>query len=72
MCLLFFLLGVIYKVLDNALGPARCNDAVAWLIYWWVLFFVLRLSRRCIDPRVKTTCVLVVSYRSFNLRKVEF
>ena len=45
MFLLFFLLGLIYKVLDNVLRPTRRNDAVAWLVYWWVFFLFLELFR---------------------------
>lgn len=45
MFLLFFLLGLIYKVLDNVLRPVRSNDAVAWLTYWWVFFLFLEFFR---------------------------
>ncbi|MHB8915505.1 MAG: glycosyltransferase, partial [Thiobacillus sp.] len=45
MFLLFFLLGLAYKLLDNAFRPKWRNDAVAWLIYWWIFFMFLEFFR---------------------------
>lgn len=45
MLLLFFLLGQVSKVLDNLLRPARSNDAIAWLIYLWLVFLFLEFFR---------------------------
>lgn len=45
MFLLFLLLGLTSKVLDNVLRPVRRNDAVAWLIYLWMVFLFLEFFR---------------------------
>ena len=45
MFLLFFLLGVAYRLLHNIFKPAVRTDAIAWLIYWWVFFGFLVLFR---------------------------
>lgn len=45
MFLIFLLLGLISKVLDNVLRPVRSNDAVAWLIYLWMVFLFLEFFR---------------------------
>ena len=41
----FFFLGAGYRFLDNLLRPAQRQDAIAWLIYWWVFFGFLVLFR---------------------------
>lgn len=39
---LFFLLGRLYRWIHIRFKPAELNDAVGWLVYWWVVlaFFV--------------------------------
>ena len=39
---LFFFLGLVYKWIHVRFKPAKTNDAVGWLIYWWIVlvFFV--------------------------------
>lgn len=41
----FFFLGAGYRFLHNLLRPAQRQDAIAWLIYWWVFFGFLVLFR---------------------------
>lgn len=45
MFLLFLLLGLITKVWDNLLRPVRSNDAIVWLIYWWMFIMFLEFLR---------------------------
>lgn len=80
MFLLFFLLGLIYKVLDNVLRPVRSNDAVAWLIYWWVFFMFLEFVREGalileLKPRASwwlAIGLLIYAKWSFEKRRHQF
>ena len=38
MFVLFFVLGWAYRLLHAMFKPRANNDAVGWLIYWWVIF----------------------------------
>lgn len=42
MFVLFFILGLFYKWIHTRFKPAASDDAVGWLVYWWVVlgFFV--------------------------------
>ena len=75
MFLLFFLLGLIYKVLDNLLRPARSNDAVAWLIYLWMVFLFLDFFREgalilVLKPRASWWLAIgLLIYTKWNFEK---
>ncbi|MES2405894.1 MAG: hypothetical protein V4528_01065 [Pseudomonadota bacterium] len=80
MFLLFFLLGLAYKQLDNILRPVRRNDAVAWLIYWWIFFMFLEFFREgalilVLKPRASwwlAIGLLIYAKRHFEKNRQKF
>ena len=80
MFLLFLLLGLISKVLDNVLRPGRSNDAVAWLIYLWMVFLFLEFFREgalvlVLKPRASwwlAIGLLIYAKRNFEKNRNQF